>query len=83
MTSKDWFGIGYVSIWVLVWGTVGSLIDLPLLNMEIYTAGSLGQAMTFILTALISVLVGVWLFPRLLGSTFVINALGLEVDEPK
>ena len=42
MTRKDWFGIVYVSAWVMIWETVGSLVDLPFLDSKVYVAGSIG-----------------------------------------
>ncbi|WP_269623335.1 hypothetical protein [Prochlorococcus marinus] len=62
MTKKDILSILYVSIWVIIWGTVGSLIDFPLLSNNVYEAGSLGQAITFIITALISLIAGTFIF---------------------
>ncbi len=64
MQRKDWFGILYVSAWVVIWGTVGSLVDLPLLNSKVYFAGSIGQAATFTITALISLIIGVIFFSK-------------------
>ena len=83
MSKKDWFGIGYVSAWVLIWGTIGSLIDLPFLNSEIYLPGSIGQVTTFIVTAIISVIIAVLLYPKVLENTLIISALGLDTDEKK
>lgn len=65
MTKKDWFGIAYVSIWVVIWGSFGSIVDLPLLNAGIYLPGSIGQITTFSISALISFLVGFLIFPKL------------------
>ncbi|WP_320674944.1 hypothetical protein [Prochlorococcus sp. MIT 1341] len=64
MSKKDWFGIFYVSIWIVIWGSVGSVIDLPLLNADLYLPGSLGQIITFTLTALASTAIGILLFPK-------------------
>ncbi len=64
MTKKDWFGIIYVSSWVLIWGTIGSLIDFPLLKQEVYQAGSIGQITTFVLTAAASIAIGIKVFAR-------------------
>ena len=83
MSKKDWFGIGYVSAWVLIWGTIGSLIDLPFLNSEIYLAGAVGQVSSFIVTAVISVIIGVFLYPKVLENTLIVSALGLDTDEKK
>ncbi len=80
MTKQKLFGICYVSVWVVLWGTIGSLIDLPFLNSEIYTQGSLGQFLTFSLTAILSILVGIWLYPKFLKSQFFVAALGLDTD---
>ncbi len=83
MTKKDWFGIIYVSVWVVIWGTVGSLIDLPLLNADIYLVGSLGQITTFLVTAVLSILVGIFLYPKVLSLRFLIAALGLDTEIKK
>ena len=81
MAKKNLFGIAYVSSWVMIWGTFGSLVDLPFLNTKIYSAGSLGQAITFVVTALISVAVGVWLFPKIKSIGIVANFLGLDIEQ--
>ena len=65
MNKEILFGISYVSLWVLIWGTVGSLIDYPLLQSEFYLAGSIGQITTFSLTALIAAILGKVLFSNL------------------
>ena len=83
MTKKDWFGIGYVSIWVLIWGTIGSLIDLPLLQANVYEAGTTGQYLTFLITALISILLGIWLFPKALNNNWIIKVIGDGSDQKK
>ena len=80
MKKKDWFAIAYVSLWVIVWGTIGSIIDLPLLNSKVYLVGSFGQFSTFLLTALLCIFIGIWLFPKLLANTTLVNALGLDSD---
>ena len=41
-------GVVYVSVWVVIWGTVASLMDWLLLAGEVYDTGSSGQAVTFI-----------------------------------
>jgi len=64
----------------MIWGTVGSLVDLPFLNAEIYSAGSTGQAITFVVTALIAVAIGVWFYPKLLNIKIVANFVGLNID---
>ncbi|WP_320677193.1 hypothetical protein [Prochlorococcus sp. MIT 1300] len=83
MTKKDWFGIIYVSAWVVIWGSIGSVIDLPLLNREIYVAGSIGQLATFVITAVVSLFIGIWLFPKVSKNSFVVAALGLDSDDTK
>ncbi len=80
MTRKDGFGIGYVSAWVMIWGTVGSLIDFPLLNADVYVAGSVGQITTFLISALASIILAVVLYPRVLGYGFIISALKLDSE---
>ncbi len=63
MSKKDWIGIAYVSAWVVIWGTFGSLVDYPLLESKVYSPGSLGQLTSFAVTAAISIIVGIVLFP--------------------
>ncbi len=46
----------YISAWVIIWGTFGSLIDFPLYKNKIYQEGSIYQYLTFIITAIISTL---------------------------
>ncbi len=45
----------YISAWVIVWGTLGSLIDYPLYKNHIYLEGSIYQYLTFTITAGISI----------------------------
>ena len=49
-------GITYVSVWVVIWGTVASLMDWMLLTGEVYETGTSGQAITFVSTAWLVVL---------------------------
>ena len=63
MNKKYFSGILYVSILIMVWGTIGSLIDYPLLKSNLYLEGSLGQLMTFSLTGIIFVFIGIKVFP--------------------
>ena len=46
----------YISVWVIIWGTLGSLIDYPLYKNNIYLEGSIYQYITFTITAIISIL---------------------------
>ena len=46
----------YVSAWVIIWGTFGSLIDYPLYKNKIYLEGSIYQYLTFVITAIISII---------------------------
>ena len=45
----------YISVWVIIWGTLGSFIDYPLYKNKIYLEGSIFQYLTFTITALISI----------------------------
>lgn len=54
-------GVAYVSVWVLLWGTAASLLDTVLLQQGSYATGSLGQGLTFALSAVISVALAVQL----------------------
>ena len=64
MNKKTLVGVSYVSAWVIIWGTVGSLIDFYFLQST-YTPGSLGQFSTFIITAFISSITAIYLFPTI------------------
>tara|TARA_Y100001968_G_scaffold268259_1_gene258546 strand:+ start:1463 stop:1687 length:225 start_codon:yes stop_codon:yes gene_type:complete len=63
MTKQTLFGIFYVSILIIIWGSIGSLIDYPLLKASIYIEGSIGQLTTFIITGIIFTFIGVKSFP--------------------
>ena len=73
MKNKTLLGVLYVSAWVVIWGTVGSLIDFPLLKLDVYLPGTLGQYITFFLTGLFSTLFAIRLF-----NTIMINLEGIE-----
>ena len=62
MNKKTLVGVSYVSAWIIIWGTVGSLIDFYFLQ-NTYLPGSLGQFLTFIITALISLIAAIYVFP--------------------
>ena len=55
----------YISVWVIIWGSIASLIDFPLLKNGIYSEGDLGQYLTFSLTAFISIVGAKNIFKRL------------------
>ena len=65
MNKKTVIGISYVSFWIVIWGTIGSLIDFYLLQSIVYIPGSLGQFSTFSITAAISIILAVILFPNI------------------
>ena len=46
----------YVSVWVIIWGTIGSLVDFPLYKNKIYSEGSIYQYLTFTITAVVSII---------------------------
>ena len=73
MKNKTLLGVLYVSAWVAIWGTVGSLIDFPLLKFDVYLPGTLGQYITFSLTGLVSTLFAIRLFNKIM-----INLEGIE-----
>ena len=64
MNKNTVVGISYVSAWIIIWGTIGSLIDFYFLQ-NTYLPGSLGHFSTFIITALISSIVAIYLFPKI------------------
>ena len=55
----------YISAWVIIWGSVGSLIDYPLYKAEIYSEGSIWQYLTFSITGIISFFIGFKIFKKL------------------
>ena len=55
----------YISIWVIIWGSIASLIDLPFLKNGIYSEGDLGQYLTFTLTAMISIIFAKNIFSKI------------------
>ena len=64
MNKKTLVGISYVSAWVIIWGTIGSLIDFYFLQ-NTYLPGSIGQFATFIITALLSSIIAIYVFPTI------------------
>ena len=46
--NRTFRGVAYVSVWVVIWGPVASLMDWMLLTGEVYETASSGQAVTFI-----------------------------------
>ena len=66
--QKQLKGIAYVSVWVIIWGTLGSLIDFPLLENSVYEPGTIWQYITFSLAAMISIIIAIILYPRIFKS---------------
>ena len=64
MTKKTLVGVSYVSAWIIIWGTIGSLIDFYFLQ-NTYLPGSLGQFSTFIVSAVVSSIAAVYMFPTI------------------
>tara|TARA_B100000965_G_C19186601_1_gene581227 strand:+ start:122 stop:334 length:213 start_codon:yes stop_codon:yes gene_type:complete len=64
MNKETLVGISYVSAWIILWGTIGSLIDFYFLQ-NTYLPGSTGQFLTFIITAIISLIAAIYLFPTI------------------
>jgi len=52
----------YISVWVIIWGSIASLIDLPFLKNGVYSEGELGQYFTFSITAMITIICSKKLF---------------------
>ena len=46
----------YISVWVIIWGTIGSLVDFPLYKNKNYLEGSIYQYLTFTISAVISII---------------------------
>ena len=64
MNKETLVGVSYVSAWIIIWGTIGSLIDFYFLQ-NTYLPGSLGQYLTFIITAIVSSITAIYLFPAI------------------
>ena len=64
MNKKTLVGISYVSAWIIIWGTIGSLIDFYFLQ-NTYLPGSPGQFATFIITAFLSIIIAIYIFPTI------------------
>ena len=64
MNKKTLVGISYVSAWIIIWGTIGSLIDFYFLQ-NTYLPGSLGQFLTFTILGAISSIAAIYLFPTI------------------
>jgi len=56
----------YISVWVIIWGTLGSFIDYPLYKNNIYTEGSIYQYLTFVITAVISILSAKFFYKKIM-----------------
>ena len=63
--TKKFKIILYISAWVIIWGSIASLIDFPLLKKGIYSEGALGQYLTFSVTAILSILGAKQIFKKL------------------
>ena len=64
MNKKTLVGVSYVSAWIIIWGTIGSLVDFYFLQ-NTYLPGSLGQFSTFIVSAVVSSIAAVYMFPTI------------------
>jgi len=63
--NKNLKVILYISAWVIIWGSVGSIIDYPLYKADIYSEGSIWQYLTFTITGLISSIIGFKIYQKL------------------
>ena len=64
MNKKTLIGVSYVSSWIIIWGTIGSLIDFYFLQ-NTYLPGSLGQYSTFIVSGIVSTIIAIYIFPTI------------------
>tara|TARA_B100000614_G_scaffold260082_1_gene286130 strand:+ start:165 stop:377 length:213 start_codon:yes stop_codon:yes gene_type:complete len=64
MNKKTLIGVSYVSSWIIIWGTIGSLIDFYFLQST-YLPGSVGQYSTFVISAFVSSVIAVYIFPSI------------------
>tara|TARA_B100001287_G_scaffold263643_1_gene254716 strand:- start:227 stop:439 length:213 start_codon:yes stop_codon:yes gene_type:complete len=63
--NKNLKVILYISAWVIIWGSVGSLIDYPLYKANIYSEGSIWQYLTFTITGILSFFIGLKIYKNL------------------
>ena len=63
-TSKTLKIFLYISVWVIVWGSIASLIDFPLLKSNVYEEGDILQYLTFSMTAFISIIGAKYLYQK-------------------
>ncbi len=61
MNKKTLIGISYVSAWIIIWGTFGSLVDFYFLQ-NTYVPGSIGQYSTFIISGIVSTIAAIYMF---------------------
>ena len=54
----------YISVWVIIWGTLGSLVDFPLYKNKIYLEGSIYQYLTFAITAIIFIIAAKFFYKK-------------------
>ena len=64
-TNQKFKIILYISVWVIIWGSIASLIDLPFLKNGIYSEGDLGQYVTFSLTAMVAIIFSKKIFNKI------------------
>jgi len=64
-TNHKFKVISYISVWVIIWGSIASLIDLPFLKNGIYDEGDLGQYITFSFTAMIAIILAKKIFNKI------------------
>ena len=55
----------YISLWVIIWGTIGSFVDFPLYKNKIYSEGSIYQYLTFTVTAIISIIAAKFFYKKI------------------
>ena len=79
--NRRLFGVLYVSLLVIIWGTLGSFIDFPLLAAGLYLPGSLGQALTFVLTGFAFAGIGFSFYSKVTNINFISSLLKGSKDQ--
>ena len=67
--NRTFRGVAYVSVWVVIWGTVASLMDWMLLTGEVYETGTSGQGVTFVAYGAATVVMAIRFAGRFLGES--------------
>ena len=81
--NKTLRGFIYVSTWIMIWGTVSSLMDWILLTGEVYKNGTSGQIITFIAYGAATVVIATRFSGRFLNQCEAVSDIPSDVTDQK